>query len=367
MIEAGKVAILVHTANRPWFLLRLLDYYQSVPDVRGIEVVVLDASRDEAAATFERERRRRRYDFPLRVLRRDPSWSIYRRLGFALDSIASPYLILAADDDLYFFDWIPGAIELLDSDPTFGTVYGHTLRFEMDEFVPYGTRVEYFIDPDTNPPNRWLEGETAAERLAELGNPETYPATAGWYALQRTSELRIIVDLAIKHELSDAFFEKFLIFAQAALHKTRRIDRVFLARQCARGEVRAPASFRDSAGQIARLRAACLELLAGLGFEGRAAEDLFELAHRGDFAEMKRADAKRHLRRIADAVPLLRRIWEWLMPKTGAAFELDERLPKPPSIDECQREVAIVRRIVSPGAEASPEAALLNRKRSRRA
>lgn len=348
MIEAGKVSILVHTANRPWFLLRLLDYYETVPEVRSVEVVVLDASRDEAAATFERERQGRAYSFPLRIVRDDPASLIYRRIATALDAVATPYVLLAADDDLYFFDWIEPAVELLESDPSFGTVYGHTLRFELDEFVPHGENLRFFVDPYTNPPVRWLEGESAAERLAEIGDPGTYPATTGWYALQRTGQLRAIVDLAIRHGLDGTFFEKFLILGQNALHKTRRLDRVFLARQVARNEARPPVSFRASADQIGRMKAAFRELMAGLGHDADAADALFERAQRGDFAQMKRADAKRLPRRIADAFPLLRRIWGRLRPRRGPAYARDERLPAPPRIEDCEKEMAIVRRVVSP-------------------
>lgn len=368
MIEAGKVSILIHTLDRPRFLLRLLDYYESVPQVRNIDVIVVDASGAEAVATFERERSTRHYSFPLRIVRHDRSWLLYRRIGDVLGSVDTPYVMLAADDDLYFFDWIETGIELLDSDRSFGTVYGHMLRFELESFVPYGGKVRYFVDPDDNPPDRWLEGETAAERLGELGSPETYPATVGWYALQRTSQLQTIVDLADRHELNERFFEKLLIFAQAALHKTRRLDQLFLARQFAPDEIRGPPLFRDSIEQIERLRAACRELLAGMGFDDRRSKDLFDHAHQGDFAQMKRADAKRHLRRIAKALPFLRTIWGWFVPQNWGACARDERLPRPPAIELCQREVAIVRRVVSPAAAAAaPDKAVLSRRRARRA
>jgi glycosyltransferase domain-containing protein len=352
MIEAGKVSLLVHTTNRPRFLLRLLDYYDSAPELRSTEVIVLDASGPEAVAEFERERRGRDYAFPLRIVRHDPSMALYRRMAAGLDMIDTPYVILAAEDDLYFFDWIPGAIELLDSDPSFGTVYGHTLKFELDSFVPYGAEVKFSIDRVTNPPDRWLEGGTPAERLAELGNSESNAATTGWYALQRASQLRAITDLSIRHQLTLHFFERLMVFTQAAMHKTRRLDRLYLARQVAPGHAWPPLSFRDSPDQVEGLKRACRELLAGLGYDERSAEGLVAHALRGEFAQMRRADSKRLLRRIANAFPFLRKIWGWLRPGADRPYPRDERLPPPPTLDECRREIEIVRRVVSGAARA---------------
>lgn len=191
-------------------------------------------------------------------MRGDPSELLYRRLGRGLDAVTSPYVILAADDDLYFFDWIKRGVALLDADPSFGIVYGHTMRFALDDFVPYASSVRCFVNPIENPPERWLEAGTARQRLVDVSDTASDLATTGWYAMQRTDQLREIIGLALRRGLNNPMFEKFLIFAQAALGKTRRLDEIFLARQMDVGPPRPPfvpgagGGIRETAVRLAR-------------------------------------------------------------------------------------------------------------------
>lgn len=69
--------------------------------------------------------------------------------------------------------------------------------------------------------------------------------------------------------------------------------------------------------------------------------------YRSEIAQMKRADTKRHLRQAANAFPLLRSVWRRLVPKYRAPYPADDRLPTPPAVEDCRREVEIVERTVS--------------------
>lgn len=347
MIESGKATIVVHTSNRPHFLLRLLAYYDAVAEARPIDVLVLDASIERHWAEFERGRNGRNYAFSLRIMRGDPSELLYHRLGKGLESVTSPYVILAADDDLYFFDWIDRGVALLDADRSFGTVYGHMMRFALDDFVPYASAVRCFVKPIENPPERWLEAGTARQRLIDVSDTASDLATTGWYAMQRTDQLREIIGLALRHGLNSPMFEKFLIFAQAALGKTRRLDEIFLARQLDVGPPRPPLSFQTQAAEFEKLRCASRELLIGLGSGVAEAEEMMDRVYRSEIAQMKRADAKRHLRQVASALPVLRSVWSRLVPNYHAPYRADVRLPAPPAMEDCRREVEIVERTVS--------------------
>ena len=168
-----KITIVLHTKNRPWFLMRAIDYYSKEISSNGLQVIILDASNVGNWSVIAEEIRIRKYSPALRVLHHSPSCMLSTRLAEALTVISTPYVLLAADDDLYFFDWLESAVDLLDSDGSYGIVYGHTLGFELERFKPYGDKVKVFIANKRNPPARWLEGSTPLERLGELGRSDS--------------------------------------------------------------------------------------------------------------------------------------------------------------------------------------------------
>lgn len=362
-----KVTFLLHTSNRPLFLLRTLDHFDGMIGGQDPRLMILDASDDDHFARFQAGLAQRDHALSFELLRASRSLPLHLRIQAALERVSTPYVVLAADDDLYFFDWLGKGVALFDSDPSFGAVYGHTLWFELEEFAPYGANPRFFTKPVENPPERWLEGETARQRLHDVADTPSDLATTGWYALQRADHLRDIVDLGARHGLPDAFFERFLILAQAALTKTRRADEVFVARQVAKGPPRPPLSYRELAKDFDKLRSACRELLSRLGFDEASAAETIDYVYRNEIALMKRADAKRPLRQAANAVPILRTLWKKLVPNYDAPYPRDQRLPAPPPVDRCRREIEIVERLVTGPAAASAGATGLNRSLSRQA
>ena len=248
-----KITIILHTRNRPGFLLRALNYYNNKIGKTGINIIILDASDDYIWITLNDYLAKIDTTLNLTVLHHSSRISLVQRMAESLPLIKTPYIILAADDDLYFFEWLETAIDLLDEDSSFGVVYGHTLKFQLENYLPYGTHCRAFIDKVRNPPTRWLEGESAIERLAELGNPDSDLATAGWYALQREELFKVIVTYAMENRIDTRLFEKFLIFCQAALYKTRMLDAIYLARQVNSDERRPPLSFKAEKKEIRKL------------------------------------------------------------------------------------------------------------------
>lgn len=361
-----KVTFLLHTSNRPDFLLRTLDHFDRMVGDQDPRLMILDASDDARFGRFQAGLAQRDRVISFQLLRASRSVPLHPRIAEALERVSTPYVVLAADDDLYFFDWLERGVGLLDSDPSFGAVYGHTLWFELEEFAPYGANPIFYTKPVENPPERWLEGQTPKQRLHDVADTRSDLATTGWYALQRTDHLREIVDLGARHGLPDRFFEKFLVLAQAALTKTRRADEVFVARQVAKGPPRPPYSYRELATEFGKLRSACRELLLRLGFDESSTAETIDYVYRNEIALMKRADAKRPLRQAANALPILRSVWKKLVPNYHAPYPRDERLPAPPPVDKCRREIEIVERVVS-GPPASDGATGLNPRLSRQA
>ena len=340
MSTFDKITFLVHTRNRPDFLVRLLDHFDRSVGLDRVNLIVLDGSDEERWRISEREMNARGFAGRIEILHASSTTGFDERLNKGAHMASTPYVVLAADDDLYLFDWLEEAVALLDADASFGTVYGHVLFFELDEYRPHGELLNCYVHPRRSPPIRWLEAPTAKGRLLELADGETEPAVTGWYAIQRTEQLRTILEASRALDLPLELLEYLLIFCQAALGKTRMLDRPFLARQEDRRNRHPfpnPAAFQSSLGRLADY---CTELLRREEKMSAAeARQVVEQFFSGTARLVERTHSKRHLRRVADHLPLLRGAWNRLRgrPATAAATRAshypDRRLPPIPNID----------------------------------
>lgn len=333
----GKVTLLIHTKNRPLFLLRAIEYYNEKIGSVGINVIILDGSDNENFSIISEALNRKKYSLKMRVLHHLPSTSFVHRMAEALPLISTPYILLGADDDLYFFDWLKPAVDLLDCDLSYGIVYGHTITFELEDFRPYGNLVNFSFSPP-NPPARWLEGDTPKERLLELGRSAW--TTIGWYALQRTEILSIIVSNAKEYHLdgSDGYhYEKFFIFCQTVLSKTKMLDHIYLARQ--RMDERPPYSFKVERESLKKLMDVSVSILSQhKSIEMESAIRMVENVFEAEICQLKKNDSRRYLRIIADRFPYLRELksrFYCLMRGENCRLEQllpDVRFPSPPKI-----------------------------------
>ena len=359
MSHFEKITILIHTRNRPRFLLRAIDYYYREIGTSGVKLLILDASDSEHYAGIQADLATRSHMQCLTVLHHGPDSSFPVRLADALSAITTPFVILAADDDIYFFDWLLQALELLETDASFGVVYGHTLRFELDRYVPFGdiNSVSYGVGI---PPGRWLEDERPQTRLFELGKSDW--ATVGWYALQRVELLALIVESALQAGLDGYHLEKLLVFAQAALTRTRKLDQIYLARQDTNGDIRPPYSYKTENHALGALQSVCASLLQrAQALDSAASMTIVEHAFRQEIYHLKRNDQRRWLRLTADRFPQIRalrallyrlilgRTWEEPLARP------DPRFPHHPTFDASHPLRLAVVQLVSRHAQFAPE------------
>jgi glycosyltransferase domain-containing protein len=299
-----KITILLHTRNRPQFVLRLMDYYRSKISFSEIKIIIIDSSNEKNYTLMSNKLDHHTHNLEILVLHHNEGASFAYRLDEALANVTTPYVLLAADDDFYFFDWLHSAVDLLDSDNSFGVVYGHTLRFGLETNDPYG-KLCNFLFQKPNPPVRWLEGKTLDERMHELAKSDW--ATAGWYALQRTEILTIIVENARKYNLDGYHFERFLVFCQAALTKTRKLNEIYLARQMYIGDKGPPFSYKIQQKSLANLKQAAVEILYKYkGLEIQIASDIVDKVLKAEVSQLKENDSRKYLRMVADRFPYLR-------------------------------------------------------------
>lgn len=257
--NSNCATLILHTRNRPSFVLRALTYYNNKNCKSINEYIVVDASDSRNYQKFITSFNAVKWNIRIKVVHFPSSVSIAPRILSALDLTKSRYIILAADDDLFFLDWIEKSICFLNSDDSYGVVYGHVVRFALNEYKSTGELKSYSISSQHRiPPERWLEDDDYTKRLSELGKSDW--ATVGWYALQRREVLSLIVEEAVRANIEWGCFESLMTFCQAALTKTRKIDEIILARQDEDRE-RKPICYSDVKYDIAILKTVCIKIL----------------------------------------------------------------------------------------------------------
>ncbi|MCI5164668.1 MAG: TIGR00180 family glycosyltransferase [Candidatus Electrothrix sp. GM3_4] len=359
MLHFENITVVVHTKNRPKFLLRLIDYYQEKIGAFKANVIILDASTRKNFLIISKELKQREYSLRINVLHHSPSTSLTERFYDIFDLISTPYMLLAADDDLYLFDsWVKSATELLESDSSFGVVYGHIIRFKLKKHEPYG-ELSKFGWSKRIPPERWLEEDSIFERLAELGKSDW--ATVGWYALQRTEMFRIIIDKAVEYKLDGYHLEKFIIFCQAVLTKTRMLDCIFLARQDD-DHIRGLYSYRKESRLLSELKKASSEILSEYAnIDMKLAVDMFENIFSSEINELRAADSMSLLRKVGRRSLSLVKIRNYFKKLKGdndgitMYYSLrDARFPTEPELDIEHPAINEIMRVVSSGYQLKP-------------
>lgn len=357
MSAIDRVTFIIHTYDRPEFLIRLVRYFDSIDALLGVRVIIADGSDDDQAEPFDRWLAGHQPRFDL-SLERHPRTTIMDRLGIILAMVDTPYVILGADDDLYFFDWIGSALEVLDAEPDVGVIFGDFMLFQLAAFEPYGRDVSFNIPKFENPPPAWLEDDTPVQRLNELASKRLGFATAGWYAIQRQDLLSTIVGFGQRFKLEPLMFERFLVLAQAAATKTRMLVRLLGARQVDPNCHRPPFQLRGNEAHVEALVTCCIAFLVEQsGFAESEARALTNGVLSAEVGMMELAYRKRHARALARSIPLLRTIWRRLRPVKTVHLVRDRRLPPSPNINNFLWQQLVVERVVRYSLEEAPAGA----------
>lgn len=286
----SDVSLLLHTSNRPDFVGRMLDELVSGIEVAAPEIFILDGSDDERAAALKQMLAERQYPLKIQILRTPREKPLQHRFAEALPKVRTPYIALAADDDFYSLAALNKGAEFLDANPDFSTVYGHLLLFQLTDYVPYALLEHLFIHTRQNPPLRWLEADTAAQRFAEFDKNPDEPSAIGWYALQRTTVLEATVRIALEAELGNYLLEYLQIFVQSALGKSHMLDDVFLARQVNPKQQHTIFSNSTIEHQYELLEQKSAELLVMSGMHAEEAEKLATRFYEGVRAFASKAE-----------------------------------------------------------------------------
>jgi len=344
MNRTELITAFLHTRNRPEFVLRCLKFYDTW--YRGT-LVILDASESDRFDELKRGVSRLQLRFPLTILHHSQETALKDRFSEALRLTSSPYVVLMADDDFHFQSGMQAALDHLEAHPDCGVVYGHVIDFQLGGYVPAG-ELRRYANGKLNPPDRWLQGESPLDRLAELSKGPWW--TTGWYAVQRTAIFRSIIETANEGGFSNGMLERAMTLLQPIHAKVAKLDTICLARQANPQENRRPGTFRENAAAIAVLEQAAANVLVRLTGVGRdRAQAAVASALSAETRQLRRNEHMDLLRKTASRLGLSRPYAAFLdmvrrhrRPSVQDYVAQDRRLPLPPQLSSETPEVRLL-------------------------
>jgi glycosyltransferase domain-containing protein len=347
--EDKKITILLHTYNRPEFLKRVLKHIFNNANWNILDLIILDGSSNEVFPKVKIGISDFLENSSVRLVHDPSPDSFLNRLEKGALMARTPFIMLAADDDLYSFNWLEGAIQSLERDSSFGVIYGNILKFKTIGDSVFSPIEESYVAQYKNPALVWLEDETIEERLSSLSNDDF--ATFGWYSIQRTDMVKKIIFYAKKYKLKDedGSFEPFFVFAQVALCRIRKIKDITLCRQELTKFKHVPLSYKDNISAFSKLEL-CLEalLVSECHIEASRARELVKSTFNKQLNVYKMADRKKYIRLLAKRLPIIRRMANFVKSKFKMEKNsIDQRLGARPDNMDIQRNIEMIKTVVS--------------------
>ena len=335
------ITAFLHTRNRPAFTLRCLKYYNSW---YRQPLIVLDASDPSEFEELQRRVTRLQPQFPLTILHHSAETPITQRFSDALDLTTTRYVVPMADDDFHFENGMKAGIAHLDAHADCGVVYGHVIDFHLGSYVAEGELLQY-ANGKLNPPDRWLQDDSPLERLTELSKGPWW--TTGWYAVQRTSTFKSIIDIANDAGFGNEMLERSMNLMQPIYAKVAKLDVICLARQTnpqqrrqswmLRGNVAALKSLERTASGVLATVTGLEEARARVAVQSALKPEIRQLRRNQHLDILSRTAARMGVSRSYAAVLNIVRRGRHATSHTRS--EMDHRLPAPPRLTRDTPEV----------------------------
>ena len=309
------LTLIIPTFNRPQFLARLLGYYRELSF--PYTIVVADSSDAEHLIPNEAIINSVRPDLTIEHRTYDTDIGIATKLAESLETVGSPYSVLAADDDFFVPESLRRGAEFLEANPDYSVVHGEAAKFGLPpEKAAYGPIVKV-----SRYNQRTVEFATGSERLVDhLVNGSTT-----WYSIQRTEQLRGNYRKTVEFE-SGAYFIELLPSCLSLIQgKAKKLDRLYMLRQTHSGSFSSSAvpldwvASPDWTGLYERFCSRLAEELAAQ--DGMGLEEAQRVVRRSFWPYLAgflgRSGSKRRKRspllRAAGAVPGVRPVWRKLL------------------------------------------------------
>ena len=338
-----KLTVILTTNNkRVDFIFRCLDYYDQKFGEYNLKIILSDSGVNKDFNSLKEKVLKKNYQLKIEFLNFTPTqnnefinqdefgkikFEYAYRIKKALDFVKTDYIVLAADDDFYFPDYFFEALEFLDRNKDYGSVYGHILKFRLQKFEAYNKFIKAWISEDNNPPNPWQEDENYKDRLLKLGeNPWSW---FSWYAVQRKRAMKLTIDEAINFEVDGYLFEKLVSFCHSVLYKSKKLNFVHAARQendIYADFVREPFSYKKNTIQFDKFINCCNSFIQKFtNIDHNKSKNFVLNIASNDLKEYKKNDDMEFLRKIKKKFTFLFYLQKKLF-KRKVNFRIDKRL-----------------------------------------
>lgn len=172
----------------------------------------------------------------------------YAKILSALNTVETPYVVLASNDDFYFFDALNESVSFLEENAEYVSSRGELWDFSvlptlkrgiaLEKSVIYG-RISNISKLYKHPT---VIGECAMERVVDYSSK----ANSIWHDVVRTKNLKESVGALIESNVNDIIFGEHLInFMMASQGKIHRGCNLYMLHQC-HSDMLASTGFHDT-------------------------------------------------------------------------------------------------------------------------
>ncbi len=215
-------SLIIPTYNRPYYLKRILSYYNQFGE--DYNIVVADSSSDEN----KKRNKKNISSFPtLTILYLDnypSSISTFHKIADAANYIEKKYCTICADDDFVTPNGIKKSAEFLEKNPDFTVAQGDYISFYFKK-KKRGKQNQFCWAPD-----KQFDSITFSDAKSRLDfHLSNYQVTT-FYAVHRTDFLKMILEETIKFTDDNRFGELLPSMLTLIYGKMKRIDVLFTAR-----------------------------------------------------------------------------------------------------------------------------------------
>lgn len=162
-----KVAIIIPTKDRPDFVVRLLNYYNSLNSLHPIYLA--DSSNEENFQKIKNEIARLGGRLNIHHKFFPPGDTIQCFVGLLKD-VKEKYACYMGDDDFQVPDTLTNCVEFLENNPDYSSVIGLCLTFKIVGNGAFGE-----ISETHNYPRFSIEHDSASERIFHFLSPRPSP------------------------------------------------------------------------------------------------------------------------------------------------------------------------------------------------
>ncbi len=357
-----KLTIILTTHNSRYnFILRSLDHYHNEYKKYNLKIIISDSGKLKNFKTLKEKIIKKKYNLDLKFIHfksnqnhnkitRDENGKVkyqyVERLKLAIKLVKTEFVVIAADDDFYFPNYFNKSINFLTNKKDFGSVYGHVLKFELNNFVAFGKINKIWISKENNPPNPWLEDKFYDKRLNNLGkNPWSWFA---WYSVQRTTLLKTILIDAQKNNIDGYLFEKYVSFCVATLYRVKKLNILYSARQQnpVQSESVEPFSYKRNKIQYKNFIDSCINfLIKNKKISPELSKKIILKITYKDLEEYKRNDSKEILRLARKRFLLLNMLKNKIY-KPKIRTLMDNRLTSSKYFNSIKNEIIYIKKLV---------------------